>query len=215
MNFLGHTHVALAGGDDDPGFVLGAVLPDLAPMAGIRLAARQLEGPLGDGVRCHLRADAAFHADPRFVTGSRALRRALAARGVESGPARAVGHAGWELLLDGTLVATEAEEAFRGALAQGERALPALADGDRKRWAAFLARRRSSSGLHYDDPAWVADRLYAMLARRPRLALPAGQVPLVADVLAAQAPAVREVAAAVLDDTARQVSGPGGARPLV
>ena len=215
MNFLGHTHVALAGGDDDPGFVLGAVLPDLAPMAGIRLAARQLEGPLGDGVRCHLRADAAFHADPRFVTGSRALRRALAARGVESGPARAVGHAGWELLLDGTLVASEAEEAFRGALAQGERALPALADGDRGRWAAFLARRRSSSGLHYDDPAWVAGRLYAMLARRPRLALPAGQVPLVADVLAAHAPAVREMAAPVLDDTARQVSGPGGARPLV
>jgi hypothetical protein len=215
MNFLGHTHVALAGGDDDPGFVLGAVLPDLAPVAGIRLAARQLEGPLGDGVRCHLRADAAFHADPRFVTGSRAMRRALAAQGVESGPARAVGHAGWELLLDGTLVASEAEEAFRGALAQGERALPALADGDRERWAAFLARRRSSSGLHYDDPAWVADRLYSMLARRPRLALPAGQVPLVADVLAAQAPAVPEVAAAVLDDTARQVSGPGGAHPLV
>jgi hypothetical protein len=215
MNFLGHTHVALAGGDDDSGFVLGAVLPDLAPMAGIRLVARQMEGRLGDGVRCHLRADAAFHADPRFVTGSRALRRALAARGVESGPARAVGHAGWELLLDGTLVATEAEDAFRGALAQGERALPALADGDRERWAAFLARRRSSSGLHYDDPGWVADRLYAMLARRPRLALPAGQVPLVADVLAAQAPAVREVAAAVLGDTARQVSGPGGAHPLV
>jgi hypothetical protein len=208
MNFLGHTHVALAGGGDDPGFVLGAVLPDLAPMAGIRLAVRRLDGRLGEGMRCHLRADAAFHADRRFRDGSRALRRALAARGVGSGPARAVGHAGWELLLDGTLVATEAEDAFRGALAQGERALPALADGDRERWAAFLARRRSSSGLHYDDPAWVADRLYAMLARRPRLALPADQVALVADVLAAQAPAVREVAAAVLDDTARQVSGP-------
>jgi hypothetical protein len=215
MNFLGHTHVALAGGDDDPGFVLGAVLPDLAPMAGIRLSARGLDGPLGDGVRCHLRADAAFHADPRFVDGSRALRRALAARGVESGPARAVGHAGWELLLDGTLVATEAEDAFRGALAEGERALPALADGDRERWAAFLDRRRRSSGLHYDDPSWVADRLYAMLARRPRLTLPAEQVAVVADVLAAQAPAVGSVAAAVLDDTARQVSGPGGARPLV
>jgi hypothetical protein len=212
MNFLGHTHVALAGGDDDPGFVLGAVLPDLAPMAGIRLAARRLEGPLDAlleaGLRCHLRADAAFHADRRFVAGSRALRRALAERGVESGPARAVGHAGWELLLDGTLVATEAEDAFRGALAQGERALTALADGDRERWAAFLARRRRSAGLHYDDPAWVADRLYAMLARRPRLALPAEQVPLVADVLAAQAPAVGSVAAAVLDDTARQVIGP-------
>src|SRR4029453_6456343 len=63
MNFLGHTHVALAGGGDDPGFVLGAVLPDLAPMAGIRLAVRRLDGRLGEGMRCHLRADAAFHAD--------------------------------------------------------------------------------------------------------------------------------------------------------
>jgi hypothetical protein len=206
MNFLGHTHVALAGGQDDPGFVLGAVLPDLAPMAGIRLAPGRLEGPLGAGVRCHLRADAVFHADPRFRDGSRALRRALAERGVGTGPARSVGHAGWELLLDGTLVATATEDAFRVALARGDRALPALAEGDRDRWAAFLARRHASPGLHYDDPAWVADRLYGMLARRPRLALPADQVPLVADVLAAQAPAVHSVAAAVLDDTAREVA---------
>jgi hypothetical protein len=207
VNFLGHTHVALAGGEDDPAFVLGAVLPDLAPMAGIRLAPRRMEGTLGAGVRCHLRADAAFHADPRFRAGSRALRLALAERGVESGPARAVGHAGWELLLDGTLVATATEDAFRAALAQGDRALPALAGDDRERWAAFLERRHASPGLHYDDPAWVAERLYGMLARRPRLALPAEQVPLVADVLAAHAPGVGEVAPAVLDDTARQVSG--------
>ncbi len=53
----------------------------------------------------------------------------------------------------------------------------------------------------------MADRLYAMLARRPRLALAAEEVPVVADVLAAQAPAVVAVAAAVLDDTARQVAG--------
>jgi hypothetical protein len=206
VNFLGHTHVALAGGEDDPAFVLGAVLPDLAPMAGIRLAHRQLEGTVGAGVRCHLRADAAFHADPRFRAGSRALRVALAERGVASGPARAVGHAGWELLLDGTLVATATEDAFRAAMAQGDRALPALARDDRERWAAFLARRHASPGLHYDDPAWVADRLYGMLARRPRLALPAEQVPLVADVLAAHAPGVEEVAGEVLDATARQVT---------
>jgi hypothetical protein len=167
-----------------------------------------MEGTLGAGVRCHLRADAAFHADPRFRAGSRALRLALAERGVESGPARAVGHAGWELLLDGTLVATATEDAFRAALAEGDRALPALAGDDRERWAAFLDRRHASPGLHYDDPAWVADRLYGMLARRPRLALPAEQVPLVADVLAAHAPAVGDVADAVLDDTARQVNRP-------
>ena len=38
MNVLGHTFVARAAGSGDPEFLLGAVLPDLAPMAGIRLA---------------------------------------------------------------------------------------------------------------------------------------------------------------------------------
>ena len=68
MNFLGHTHVALAGGEDDPGFVLGAVLPDLAPMAGIRVPQLRPEGPLGAGVRCLLRADAAWRAELRATT---------------------------------------------------------------------------------------------------------------------------------------------------
>lgn len=202
MNFLGHTHVALAGGEDDPAFVLGAVLPDLTPMAGIRLVPRRIEGTLGAGVRCHLRADAAFHADARFRAGSRALRVALAERGVESGPARAVGHAGWELLLDGTLVGGDAEDAFHRALAAGDRVGAALDPADRARWDAFLARGRGAGPLRYDDPAWVADRLHAMLGRRPRLALPAADVATVADVLAAHVPAVAAVAGAVVAATA-------------
>jgi hypothetical protein len=210
MNFLGHTHVALAAGRDDAEYLLGAVLPDLAPMAGVRLADRsELTGPLGDGVACHLRADAAFHAHPAFRAGSGALRRALTDRGVASGPARAVGHAGWELLLDGTLVATATEAAFRRALAGGERARAALGPADGDRWRAFLDRGRAAAGLHYDDPTWVADRLHAMLARRPRLALPDSQVAVVAEVLGTHAAAVRSVAGAVLADTAREAgSGP-------
>ncbi len=200
MNFLGHTHVALAEADD-PEFLLGAVLPDLAPMAGIRMRRAGIGGRLGDGVACHLRADAAFHAHPEFRRGSGALRRDLTARGLGSGPARAVGHAGWELLLDGTLVGTGTEEAFHRALAAGERAGGALDPGDRDRWAAFLARGRGAGGLRYDDPRWVAERLHAMLGRRPRLALPDGQVGTVADVLAAHVAAVRAVAGAVLADT--------------
>ena len=43
-----------------------------------------------------------------------------------------------------------------------------------------------------------------MLARRPRLALPAGQVAVVAEVLGDHAAAVRSVAGAVLADTARE-----------
>ena len=141
MNVLGHIHVALAGGRDDPEYLLGAVLPDLAPMAGVRLRARSgLPGAVGEGVRCHLRADRAFHAHAGFRDGAAALRRAVAAAGVASGPSRAVGHAGWELLLDGTLVGTEVERAFHGAVRMAGEVADALAPADRARWAAFLAR---------------------------------------------------------------------------
>lgn len=209
MNVLGHTHVALAGGHDDPEYLLGAVLPDLAPMAGVRVVPARLGGALGDGVRCHLRADAAFHAHAVFLAGSSALRRALVEREVGWGPARAVGHAGWELLLDGTLVRTEVEDAFRRALAIGERAADGLGPDDRARWTAFLARARRLPGLHYDDPRWVADRLHAMLAHRPRLRLPAAHVATVTDVLAAHVDAVVASAATVLHDTARALDPAG------
>ena len=92
MNVLGHTRVALGRGLDRPAEVLGAVLPDLAPAAGVRLVRDRLDGPLAAGVRCHLDADAAFHAHPRFRAGTRALRADLTARGIPRGPARAVAH---------------------------------------------------------------------------------------------------------------------------
>jgi hypothetical protein len=213
VNLLGHTHVALAGGRDDAGWLLGAVLPDLAPMAGVRVRRAHLEGALGEGVRCHLRADEVFHAHPLFRESSAALRRDLSARDVPRGAARAVAHAGWEMLLDGTLVGSESEAAFHRAMADvGRRAVDAIVTtpDDAARWLAFVDRAggvgdRSGVRLRYDDPAWVADRLHAMLARRPRLALPAGDVAAVADVLAAHADTVGETAATVLADTAAAV----------
>lgn len=210
MNFLGHVHVALATGHDDPAHLLGAALPDLAPMAGVRLARAGMDGALAAGVRCHIDADAAFHAHAAFRSGSGALRRTVAARGVGSGPSRAVGHAGWELLLDGTLVGTDVEAAFRGALDAGEQVEPLLAPEDRPRWARFLARVRTSPGLRYDDPQWVAARLHGMLAHRPRLRLPDHQVAVVAAALEAARGGVTDVAAAVLDDTAGATAGLNG-----
>lgn len=205
MNVLGHTHVALAGGRDDPEYLLGAVLPDLGAMAGIRVSGAAFTGALAEGIRSHHRADAEFHAHADFLAGSGALRRALVERGVALGPARAVGHAGWELLLDGTLLGTEVEDALGRALAVGERAAPGLAHTARGRWAAFLDRARRAGGPRYDDPAWVADRLHVMLRGRPRLRLPAGQVATVAHVLAAHTGDVAACAARVLDDTTRAV----------
>jgi hypothetical protein len=203
VNILGHTHVALAAGRDDPGYLLGAVLPDLAPMAGVRVDRAALEAPIAEGVRCHLRTDAVFHAHPAFLAGARAVRRRLEARGVASGPARAVGHAGWELLLDGTLVGTGTEQAFRRAMTTGGDATAAMSAADAGVWTAFVGRGRSAPALRYDDPRWVAERLHVMLARRPRLRLPEQQVPVVAEVLAAEMADVHAAADEVLADTAR------------
>jgi hypothetical protein len=210
VNVLGHTFVARATGSGDPEFLLGAVLPDLAPMAGIRVGRAGLGGALGDGVRCHVRTDDVFHGLPAVRAGMGELRADLTRRGLGSGPARAIGHAGWELMLDGTLLSVPAADDFRLALGAGEAALAVLGPADRPRWTAFLDRARRAPRPRYDDTRWVAERLHAMLARRPRLSLPLWQVSLVAAALARQVDAVRASAPAVLTDTAAAVVAGSG-----
>lgn len=200
MNFLGHTHVALASGDD-PVYVLGAVLPDLASMAGVRIDRARSGGPLHEGIRCHIDTDAAFHAHPRFRQGSAAIRADLVPFDLPMGASRAIGHIGWELLLDGTLVGSRTESAFHYALVDGDRALTAIVAGDQARWRGFLDRWKGLTDprLRYDEPVWVAERLHLMLRSRPRLAFPEAAVPAVATVLERHAAAVAGVAAEVLD----------------
>jgi hypothetical protein len=208
MNFLGHTHVALASGHDDPLFVLGAVLPDLASMAGVRLDRGQSEGRLHEGIRGHIQADAAFHAYPVFRHGSAAIRTDLTGLGLQPGAMRAIGHIGWELLLDGTLVGSPTESAFQHALVEGEQAGSAVVPTDQARWLAFLDRWKGfpDPRLRYDEPMWVAERLELMLAHRPRLAFPEEHVPAVAAVLERHAIPVAAVAEDVLDAMATAVS---------
>jgi hypothetical protein len=226
VNLLAHAHVALAdaearaggtGGPDaidgspargtggraavDHDVVLGAVLPDLATMARARIVDRQrLAPPVGRGVALHLRTDAVFHALPAFVEGAGAIRRAVRERGLSRGAARAVGHVGWELLLDGTLVGTAAEAAFHAALDRAEQAAPAF-DAP-QRWARLLGYRPQLRQLRYDDPAWVAERLERIFHDRPLLRFEPAQLPLVVEVLADQAPRVAAAADEVLAATA-------------
>ena len=198
MNVLGHASVALAWGGDDPAFVLGAVLPDLASMVHVRIDRSLLGGPVADGMSCHIHADAIFHDHPAFRTGAAALRRDLASQGLDRGPVRAVGHAGWEFLLDGTLLGSPAEAAYWRALDVGELALDAVAEPDRTRWLGSLNYRRQRPRLRYDDPPWVAERLHDLLARRPRLRFSRQELPAVANVLGAHAGAVAAVGPGVL-----------------
>jgi hypothetical protein len=203
LNLLGHAHVALAR-DDDPDFVLGALLPDLASMARVRLTARSLLDPSVErGVVYHLRTDAVFHTLPGFVEGSALIRRELLARGLSRGAARAVGHVGWELLLDGTLVGSPAEAAFHTALDRADTAATAV---DRpERWTHLLSYRPQLRQLRYDDPAWVAERLERIFHDRPLLRFEPAQLPVVADVLTAHAPSIAAAAPSILSVTATAV----------
>ncbi|MDQ3384634.1 MAG: hypothetical protein M3503_01275 [Actinomycetota bacterium] len=199
MNYLGHVAVALATGRDDPAFLLGAALPDLASMAGVRFDRGLLPSAVADGVACHLDADEAFHAHAAFRDGSAALRRDLRDLGLATGPTRAIGHAGWELLLDGTLVGSPTEVAHRSGLRCADVVLPALLPAHRARWSTLLAEGPPPR-LRYDEPAWVVDRLFTMLSRRPRLSFDEGLKPDVVEVVAAHQEQVRAVAGPVVRD---------------
>ena len=206
MNVLGHTHVADRLRPDDAAHALGAVLPDLATIAGVRLRTPlrpPLQPAIADGVACHHAADATFHSLATFRTGVAALRRDLLAAGLPTGPARAVAHVGYELLLDGTLVGTPTEHAYRRALVGAAEATDAISPVHRARWRAFVDRITANArhALRYDDVGWVADRMVAILATRPRLRLDTASVPVVTRVLDRHADAIHDGAAAVFDST--------------
>lgn len=101
VNFLGHAHAA-RWQDRDPRFVLGAMLPDLANMAGVRRPVPK-DAVVATGVAFHHRTDAAFHGCPTFERLSHAGSRALQDAGMSRGPALAASHIAIELLLDASL----------------------------------------------------------------------------------------------------------------
>lgn len=229
MNFVGHIHLArryraeadgaatsdLAPIDED-GFLLGAALPDLAAMGRFRL-----DGPAGDpavraGVAVHHRSDDVFHRHPWFRTNARAVTEQLERAGVSRGAARACGHVGVELLLDGRLLTTADDLAIAAgralaAGAGGELGLDQVVAADRRTaWRRHLERLAGwDLPDDYHRPAAVAARLERILARRPRLRLDPADVPAVADALTTRWPAVEAGAGPLMDDlTAELTSAP-------
>lgn len=182
MNFFAHATLA-AGRSPEPAYVLGAMLPDLAAMAGDRLAGVGDEA-MAAGVAFHHATDAAFHATPEFVARCAAGRVALERAGVGRGAARAVAHVGTELLLDGWIAHAQGiSPHYHRALARG----PALGGmlrwrrGDGARRWPVVCRRLLASPVpaSYDDPGFVCARLVRILARRPRLAMAPEEEPAV------------------------------------
>jgi hypothetical protein len=185
VNFIGHATVALWS-NRHPLYVLGAMLPDFAGMAGIRLSSLSGEGPLSQGVALHHRTDDAFHGAPGFLELMGQAMSALTEGGVPRGPARAVAHVGVELLIDGDLVQSdEVARAYLEALEHDQHVRELLPDPQHlQRWITF-ARRLRSYGVPYDyrNTEAVVMRLSRILAGRPRLALDAASERVVRGVL--------------------------------
>jgi hypothetical protein len=209
MNFLAHAAVARRV-DADPAFVLGAVLPDLLPMAG--LSPRSGHAFLGGsdeavtrtgvaaGWTLHHRVDEVFHDLAAFRVGVQALRTELRATPLDTGPRRAVAHVGWELLLDDALAGdTAATSSFRDALVLGRTAI------DDPAWTLLVDRLLE---LHPHGPSSarvVAERVHRAVGRRPRLAFDAAHLDEVALVLDRHRQPIVLGASAIVDDVVRAV----------
>jgi hypothetical protein len=137
-------------------------LPDLQREAGVAIGDGWPD-LVQAGIACHRAADAVFHDLDAFRTQSAALTRALLDADVPRGAARAIGHAGWELLFDGALLDDAAlVDAYLAAMRVS------VDDPD---WTAALARRvERGVPTFYAEPAHVTELLWRVLSRRRLLA---------------------------------------------
>jgi hypothetical protein len=166
-------------------------LPDLQREAGVALG-DGWSPVVRAGIECHREADAVFHDLDVFRTQSGALTRALLEADVPRGAARAIGHAGWELLFDGALL----DDA---ALVDGYLAAMAVPVDDVD-WAAALERRVARGAPRfYADPASVTELLWRVLGRRRLLAFDRAHCDTIPPGLRAAQPGITASGDAVID----------------
>lgn len=177
MNFFSHALLAAETGRG-PRFVLGSMLPDLVNMVGVRMP--QLDEPeLRAGVAHHELVDRLFHPLPRTVRLMDALAARLRARGVSGGAPDAVGHVGFELLLDGYLWSEGFPlEAYQQAFAE----VDMLGNCVPQELGSKLQQLRQRVmqvplPAAYGRPSFVTEVLQRILQGYPSLALSAAMVP--------------------------------------
>jgi hypothetical protein len=191
MNFFGHATLA-ARFSDRSEFVLGAMLPDLSNMLGLRTPGAQ-DSVLAAGIQFHYVTDRAFHELVTFRRFCREGTAVLEARGVARGTSRAVAHVGVELLLDAALAeSAAARSAYLAGLRAGRR--PELIRAllwpaaERERLGRLTCRLEELAGPCEEHggaantpTSRIVERLSRALATRPRLAIASRDVPAVAD----------------------------------
>lgn len=181
MNLVGHQVVAALSGAD-PVTQLGAVLPDALHLIGARTPS-SLPGALAAGVALHHRTDDGFHNDPWVVAEMAQLRERLTSLGVARGPARAAAHIAWEMQLDGVLDVLGLAHGWVELWGDPDPVIEVLHREHHRDWQDLRAHAaRPAWPERYRDAAWVAERVVAILSRRPRLAIALSSAHL-ADVL--------------------------------
>jgi len=210
MNYFGHAAIATLR-DESSAFVLGSMLPDLFAMARLRL------GPLDDeevqrGVRFHIETDAVFHQTETFIALNHRALRALRARNVRRGPARACAHIGVEMLLDARLVQEpNLLEAYVNALSRGAKEsamwtglIPAQAASLQK-LCAHLSERGAK--VHAPTKERFMERLGHTLRGRARLEPTDLELERIADYLSTDRH-VEEQLPALLEELTRLTTKP-------
>ena len=199
MNFFGHAVIA-SRSDRRAGHVLGSMLPDFETMAGAHVLDVH-DSDIRRGIGLHHRTDEAFHRAPAFLALCARALDELTESGVRRGTARAVGHIGTEMFLDGWLAqANQHSDAYLSALA--------LEVSDRLEWndagAGYskLQGRLSRWGppVDYGDPSFVMARLRDTLRRRPALEVLEAQSSQVSEYLPFLQKLVRERALELLQE---------------
>lgn len=205
MNFFGHAVVA-SFRSVEPGFILGAMLPDFATMIGERVPpVRDLR--LEAGVAFHHDTDRVFHGSAAFRELEMSARRELRALGVSRPSALAIGHIGVEILIDARLTVDDAAvdgylTALAAGKALGEHVGWPTADG-RTRWETLrkmLVQRGVTRGTA--DPGAVTFRVARALSSRPRLRLDPGAEPLVKRWVEGAGPRIADRVPALLSEVA-------------
>lgn len=196
-----------------PAFVVGSMLPDFASMLRAKVPTSESR-EVTEGIAFHHATDEAFHGAPSFLEASSASFAWLTDASMDRGSARAIAHVGVEILLDRTLAGEgERRAGYMASLAHDD-AFDATRWGQPEHAARAVELRaallRHGVDIHDCPEAVIAERLFRILARRPRLAFPKEELPKVEAWVAHMGPKVRALAPAIVAEVRAGIPWPPG-----